>query len=83
MVNPRDVFTQIDEAQSTLRKIRAVSDLFTCMTDDPPMAGTIQDTGDLLIQLTQECIQILERLSSSCNTILNEEYPDANLSDHK
>lgn len=82
-MNVQRAINQIDNAHGKLRRILAVSDLLTCMTQDPPMDGTIQDTGDLLIDLAQECIQVLDDHRSFCNAILNEEYPDASLSDHQ
>ena len=82
-MNPQDIFTQLDEAQKHLRTSMALSDLLSCMTADPPLEGTIQETGSFLVLSIQQCIQILESIRSSYTSILEGEYPNADLSDHQ
>jgi hypothetical protein len=83
MMNPWDIFTYFDDIQYQLKIILAVSDLLSCMNNDPPLENTIQETGALLLAKTQKCIGLLENIHASCHTIIQEEYPNANLPNPK
>jgi hypothetical protein len=80
---PRDTFNEIDDIQRHLRIVLAVSDLLTCMTEDPPMDNTIQEVGSLLVTEIERCLKTLESIRSSIHTIITGEYPNVELSDHQ
>ena len=74
-MNPQDILSQLDEVQQHLRTTLAISDLLSCMTTDPPLENTVQETGQFMVSSIQHSIEILATIRSHCNAIIEEEFP--------